>query len=93
MWLETLTLQTHQSRKKTIEAFCRDMTQDSEFASTNIRVFYHQNAVLHMTWHLQHLTIPETDCSIQATRLIELLRPFGSVHHRTWLPLSTLHLR
>lgn len=88
MWLETLTLQTHQSTKEAIEAFYRDMTQDSEFVIANIRVFYHQNAVLHVTWHLQHLTIPEADCSIQASRLIELLRPFGSVHHRTWLPLS-----
>ena len=87
MWLETLTIQTHQSSKTKLEMLYKDIVDDVEFTATEVKIFYHQNAVLHVTWHLIHKHVSDEDCSIQALRLLELLRPFGWVHHRTWLPM------
>jgi hypothetical protein len=86
MWLETLTLQTHLSSKGDIETLYQDVVQDSAFSATNINLFYHMNSVLHVSWHIQHQTTFNTGCSVHATQLIELLRVFGAVHQRSWLP-------
>jgi len=87
MQLETLTLQTHHSSKIHIQQMYSQLAQSSEYANTEISVFYHQNTVLHVTWHLQHKSATNNDFSPQAASLIEQLGVFGPVHHSIWFPL------
>ncbi len=89
MWLETLTLQTHQSRKAAIEKLYREIERDTDLSTTAISVFFHENSVLHVSWHLAHKGEMHKSCSIQSERLIEMLRLWGPVHHRNWLPMKT----
>ena len=86
MWLETLTLQTHPSSKSAIEKLFREIADDPAFSTIKFNLFYHENSVLCVSLHLQHPNNCYTDCSNQATQLIELLRVFGAVHQRAWLP-------
>lgn len=91
MWLETLTLQTHTSRKPAIEKLYSDIKHDRDFSTTAISVFYHEDSVLYVSWHLAHKGEMHSSCSIQCERLAEMLRFWGPVHHRNWLPMKTNH--
>lgn len=86
MWLETLTLQTHLSSKNAIEKLYQDVVKDPAFSTSDSRLFYYENTVLYVSLHIQHSDDGFTECSVLATQFIELLRAFGAVHQRAWLP-------
>ena len=88
MWLETLTLQTHQSSKSAIEQIFRETREDKRLVHIDVSVFYHSSSTLYVTWHLQHFTQITAECSLQAASLMLLLQRFGPVYHRAWLPFD-----
>ena len=88
MWLETLTLQTHESSKPAIQQIYRDICVDRCFQKVEVSIFYHESSILYVTCHLRHLNEIASEYSAQAAKMLGLFEKLGPVHHRSWLPLQ-----
>lgn len=88
MWLETITVQTHHSKKGALEFIFEEMKKSALFEHTHLNAYYHQNAVLHITVHLEHSHIDNPNGSAQAAMLTDLLSDMGSVSQKVWQPLT-----
>ena len=90
MQLETLTLQSHCSAKEDIKELYASFCSDPFFSNVTIDVFFRQNSILYVIWHLKHPSKIKGDCSPQCAQLIEILRSLGHVSYNAWLPINTI---
>ncbi len=84
MWLETLLLQTHAAQRNDVVTVLKQLVMDPNSDDCQVKVFFYENGVLHISIHISHTEQVTTEYSRTAACLTDLLQHFGPIHHRVW---------
>ena len=90
MLLETLILQTHLSNQEGIEAIYAEILHEVDSSETDIRVYFGEDVVLNVAWHVHHCSTDDEQSSELTLKLKTLLQKFGAVQHRVWTPYVSI---